>query len=343
MYEWNHWSEEELDGLLTQPSDRLVADMARIEGDILILGAGGKMGPTLCLLAKRAAQAAGVSKRVIAVSRFSDPLVVRLLQENGVEMIAADLLSPHALEELPDCPNVIYMAGRKFGTNGQEYQTWAMNAWLPSRVAERYQNSRIVVFSTGNIYPKVPIWSGGASEETPPEPVGEYAMSSLARERMFEYAAHTYGTPIAVYRLNYAVDLRYGVLYDIAKNILDGTPVSVTSPCFNCIWQGDANEAAIRLLLHASPDIFRLNVTGPETAGVRPTALRLAALLQREVTFTGTEADTAFLNNAAKMSSLFGNPTVPLGTLIDWQARWILAGGRALGKPTHFEERKGNF
>lgn len=342
-YQWNSWTEQELDELLTVPSSGLVEDMAKIEGDVLVLGAGGKMGPTLCLLAKRAAEQAGVSKRIIAVSRFSDPLVTKLLRENGVEMISADLLEPGVVELLPDCPNVIYMAGKKFGTNGQEYQTWAMNAWLPSRVAERYKDSRIVIFSTGNIYPKVSVWSGGATEETHPEPVGEYAMSSLARERMFEYAAHTFGTKIAVYRLNYAVDLRYGVLYDIARTILDGNPVSVASPCFNCIWQGDANEAAIRLLLHADSDIFRLNVTGPETAGVRETALRLAKLLDRDVTFTGEEATTAYLNNASKMSELFGNPSVPLGTLIEWQAKWILAGGRALGKPTHFEERKGNF
>ena len=340
---WTEFTEERLDELLTVPSPALVEDMKKLEGDILVLGAGGKMGPTLCLLAKKAAELAGVQKRVIAVSRFGDPIVRELLQANGVEMISADLLAPGAVEALPDCPNVIYMAGKKFGTNGQEYQTWAMNAWLPSRVAERYQNSRIVVFSTGNIYPKVPVWSGGATEDTHPEPVGEYAMSSLARERMFEYAAHTFGTKIAVYRLNYAVDLRYGVLYDIAKNIMEGTPVSVTSPCFNCIWQGDANEAALRLLLHASGDIFRLNVTGPETAGVRETALRLAALLGREVTFTGEEAPTAYLNNASKMAELFGNPSVPLGTLIEWQAGWIRSGGRALGKPTHFEERKGNF
>ena len=343
MLQLKTWTEEELDRLLTEPSDALAADMASLDGDLLVLGAGGKMGPTLCVLAKRAAEKAGRPKRVIAVSRFSDPIVKAYLQQSGVEMISADLLSPGAVESLPDCPNVVYMAGRKFGTKGQEYQTWAMNAWLSSRVAERYKDSRVVVFSTGNIYPKVPVWSGGADEEVPPEPVGEYAMSALARERMFEYAAHTFGTKVAVYRLNYAVDLRYGVLYDIAKNIMQGLPVSVTSPCFNCIWQGDANEAALRLLLHASSDVFRLNVTGPETAGVRKTALQLAALLGKEVDFAGQEEPTAYLNDAAKMAGLFGNPSVPLGTLIQWQARWIQAGGRALDKPTHFEERGGSF
>lgn len=343
MYTWKTWTEQELDQLLTTPSAALVEDMRRLEGDIMVLGAGGKMGPTLCLLAKRAAEQAGVEKQVIAVSRFSDPIVVKLLEDNGVQMIPADLLQPGVMESLPDCENIIYMAGKKFGTNGQEYQTWAMNACLPTLVTQRFKTSRIVAFSTGNIYPKVSVVSGGATEETQPEPVGEYAMSSLARERIFEYAARTYGTKVAIYRLNYAVDLRYGVLFDIARSIMEGKPVSVDTPCFNCIWQGDAVEAAIRLLLHASSDVYRMNVTGPETASVRATAQQLAKLLGKEVTFVGKEADTALLNNASKMAKLFGNPTVPLGTLIEWQAQWLLAGGRTLDKPTHFEERKGNF
>lgn len=337
------WSEEKLNQMLTTPSQRLIEDMRRIEGDILVLGAGGKMGPTLCVLAKNAARAAGVEKRVIAVSRFSDPLVVELLKNNQVEMVSADLLERGALEKLPDAPNIVYMAGKKFGTEGNEWSTWAMNTWLPSRVAERYRDARIVVFSSGNLYPKVPVRSGGCTEQTPVEPVGEYCMSCLGRERMFEYAARTYGTKVAVYRLNYAVDLRYGVLYDIAHNILEGTPISVATPSFNCIWQGDANEAALRLLRHASSDVFRLNVTGPETAGVRETARQLGALLQREPVFCGEETDTAYLSNAGRMFHLMGYPSVPLETLIEWQAQWILDGGRALGKPTHFEERKGSY
>lgn len=337
------WTEERLNKMLTTPSEALSVELGRLEGDILVLGAGGKMGPTLCVLAKNALRAAGVEKRVIAVSRFSDPLVVELLRENGVEMISADLLAPGALDSLPDAENVIYMAGKKFGTDGNEYATWAMNTWLPSRVAERYQNSRIVVFSSGNLYPKVGVYSGGATEETRTEPVGEYCMSCQGRERMFEYAAKTYGTRVAVYRLNYAVDLRYGVLYDMAYNILEGKPISITTPSFNCIWQGDANEAALRLLGHASAEVFTLNVTGPETAGVQETAKKLGALLGREPIFTGEASDTAYLNNAGKMFRLFGYPTVPLETLIEWQAQWILDGGRALGKPTHFEERKGSY
>lgn len=336
------WTEEKLNKMLTTPSQALVKELGALDGDILVLGAGGKMGPTLCVLAKNALRAAGVEKRVIAVSRFSDPLVVELLRENDVEMVSADLLKPGVLDTLPDAENIIYMAGKKFGTDGNEYATWAMNTWLPSRVAERYKHSRIVVFSSGNLYPKVCL-SGGATEKTRTEPVGEYCMSCQGRERMFEYAAKTFGTRVAVYRLNYAVDLRYGVLYDMAHNMLEGKPISVTTPSFNCIWQGDANEAALRLLAHASPEVFTLNVTGPETAGVQETAKKLGKLLGKEPTFTGEPADTAYLSNAGKMFSLFGYPTVPLETLIAWQAQWILDGGRALGKPTHFEERKGSY
>ncbi len=337
------WTEDKLNELLTTPSAAFVEDMRKLEGDVMILGAGGKMGPTLALLAKNALTAAGKNSKVLAVSRFSDPVATQLLIDNGIELISSDLLTPGAVDALPDCPNIVFMAGRKFGTDGQEAATWAMNAWLPSRVAERFKNSRIVVFSTGNIYPKVPVYSGGATEKTRPAPVGEYGMSSLARERMFEYAAQAYGTKIAVFRLNYAVDLRYGVLYDICKNILEGNPVSLTTPSFNCIWQGTANEVALRMLLHASSDVFRLNVTGPETAGVEKTARELGQLLNKEPVFSGTPEGDAYLNDASKMFDIFGYPAVSLKTLIAWQAQWLLDGGRALGKPTHFEERKGSY
>lgn len=281
------WTEAKLNEMLTTPSAALVRDLAGLDGDIMVLGAGGKMGPTLCVLAKNAIRSAGADKRVIAVSRFTDPLVTDLLRQNGVDMISADLLAPGAVEHLPDAENIIFMAGKKFGTVGNEWATWAMNAWLPSRVAERFKESRIVVFSSGNLYPKVAVSSGGATEETPTEPIGEYCMSCQGRERMFEYAAHAFGTRIALYRLNYAVDLRYGVLFDLANTICRGLPVSETTPCFNCIWQGDANEAALRLLKYASSEVFTLNVTGPETASVRETASRLAALLDRQPAFTG--------------------------------------------------------
>ena len=328
---------------LTAPSPALIADMAGIRGDILVLGAGGKMGPTLCLLAKEALAAAGNPARVIAVSRFSEPGMAEMLSRRGVEVLAADLLDSRGFEVLPLAENVVYMAGRKFGTHGSESLTWAMNAWLPSRVAERYRESNIVVFSSGNIYPQTPVSSGGADESTPPDPVGEYAMSCLARERMFEYAASRFGTPVAVYRLNYACDLRYGVLCDIARAVREGAPVPLSMGCFNCIWQGDANEAALRLLRHTSPEVFRLNVTGPETASVRGVAEAFGRYFGIQPHFTGEEGPTALLNNAAKMFSLFGYPSVSLGTMLGWQAEWLSSGGRLLNKPTHFEEKKGRY
>jgi len=337
------WNEQKLDELLSTPSERLVADMKKIEGDILFLGAGGKMGPTLCVLAKNAIKQAGTNSRVIAVSRFTDSFAVNLLKENGVEMISAELLEPGALEKLPDIPNIIYMAGRKFGTNGQEYLTWAMNAWLPSRVAERYKNAKIVVFSTGNVYPQSHIASGGVTEEARLDPPGEYGMSCLGRERMFEYAARTFGTKIAMYRLNYAVDLRYGVLFDIAEKVQAGVPISLKNPVFNCIWQGDANEVAVRSLLYTSSDIFYVNVSGPETISVYATAKKFEKLFGKEAFFCDEMTDTSHISNTGKMAEVFGYPLVSLETMIKWQAEWILTGGRSLGKPTHFEEKKGDY
>lgn len=339
-----NWSEEVLNEMLSTPSQALIADVAKMDGDIMILGAGGKMGPDMCVLAARAVKAAGLDKKVYAVSRFSDAAAAKRLTDEGVTIIAADLTADGVLENLPDCENIVFMAGRKFGTNGNEYLTWGMNAGLPTLVARRFRNSKIVTFSSGNLYPKVPTCSGGATEETAPNPVGEYPMSCLARERAFEYAAKTYGTSVCIMRLNYAIDLRYGVLHDIAQTILSGKGVDLSAmPSFNCIWQKDANEAALRLLLHTSPDVNIVNVTGPETAGVKRTAQQLAKGLNKEVHFVGEEAPTAYLNNAGKMFTLFGYPTACLDTLIEWQAEWLNCGGRSLGKPTHFEERNGNY
>lgn len=339
-----NWNEEVLNEMLSTPSQALIADVAQMDGDIMILGAGGKMGPDMCVLAARAVKVAGLEKKVYAVSRFSDPNVSKRLKEEGVTVIAADLTADGVLEQLPDCENIVFMAGRKFGTNGKEYLTWGMNAGLPTLVARRFRNAKIVAFSSGNLYPKVPTGSGGATEDTAPNPVGEYPMSCLARERAFEYAARTYGTSVCIMRLNYAIDLRYGVLHDIAQTILAGKPVDLAAmPSFNCIWQKDANEAALRLLLHTSPDVNIVNVTGPETAGVKRTAEQLAKGLNKPVAFVGEEAPTAYLNNAGKMFTLFGYPTVCLDTLIRWQAQWLNCGGRSLGKPTHFEERNGNY
>ena len=337
------WSEELLNEKLATPSSKLIEDMKKIQGDIMVLGAGGKMGPTLCLLAQNAIKAAGGKQKVIAVSRFTDTIAADLLKSNGVQCISVDLMEPGAINTLPEAENVIFMAGRKFGTNGQEALTWAMNTWLPSLAAEKFKRSKIIVFSSGNIYPMVSLNSGGATEETPAGPGGEYGMSCLGRERMFEYAANTYGTNVFIYRLNFAIDLRYGVLYDIASRIMAGEPVSLTMACFNCIWQGDANEIAIRALLHTGSPAVKMNVTGPELVSVRYAAEEMGKLLGKKPVYEGAEADNAYISNSMRSIEAFGYPTVSMKTMIQWQAEWILSGGRALGKPTHFEERKGKY
>ena len=337
------WIEEKLDKLLSEPSAALIEDIKKIKGDIMVLGAGGKMGPTLCVLCKNAIKKAGIDKRVIAVSRFSDPIATELLKSQGVEIIPCDLLDKEQLYALPEVENIIYMAGRKFGTDGEEWKTWAMNATLPAFVADKFKKSNIVVFSSGNIYPIVPLSSGGCVETDRPGPVGEYTMSCLARERAFEYAANTYGTKIFIYRLNFAVDLRYGVLYDMANNIINGKPISLTTPCLNAIWQGSANEIAIRGLLHAASPVCKMNVTGPETVSIRKAASELGQYLGKEPVFEGEEGNDAYLNDASAAMEIFGYPQVSIKTLIRWQAEWLLDGGRGLGKPTHFEERKGSY
>ena len=339
------WTEERLNTMLTTPSTALIEDMAKLEGDIIILGAGGKMGPTLATLAKKACDAAGTSKRIIAVSLFDDPFAVALLEECGVEIVNMDMMKPGALAQLPDTANIIYMAGRKFGTDGQECLTWAMNTWLPSLVAERFKASRIVVFSSGNIYPMVRPKDGGTDETTFLDPVGEYAMSTLGRERVFEYGSRTYGTPVCMYRLNYAVDLRYGVLNDIAQTMLSGEPVRITAPVFNCLWQGYANEIALRCLHICDSPAVPLNVSGPETVSVKWAAQELGKYLGIEpiIEESESEDDSALINNSSKMCDIFGYPPVSIGQMIRWQAQWLQAGGRILGKPTHFEQRKGKF
>lgn len=337
------WTEEKLNEMLTTPTQSLIDDIAKIKGDIMVLGAGGKMGPTLCILAKNAIKSAKISKRVIAVSRFSDEEVVNFLHENDVETISCDLLDNDSLDSLPEVENVIYMAGRKFGTDGSEYLTWAMNSTLPAFVAYKFRKSRIVVFSSGNIYPIVPLSSGGCTEEDKVRPVGEYAMSCLARERAFEYAANKYGTNVFIYRLNFAVDLRYGVLFDCAKKIIDGVPISLTTPVFNFIWQGSANEIAIRGLLHAASPARKMNVTGPETVSIRAAALKLGKYLGKEPIFENEEGTSAYINNSSLAMETFGYPSVSAETLIRWQAEYILDGGKTIDKPTHFEERGGSY
>ncbi len=329
--------EVELDELLSSPSPALVDMMRRLDGDLIILGIGGKMGSTLGVAAVRAIEAARVPRRVIGVSRFQGPCVRDWLESHGVETIAADLLDRHTVEALPQARNVISMVGRKFGTAGSEDLTWATNLLVSSFVSDRFRDSRIVVFSTGCVYPLVTPSTGGCSESVSPDPVGEYAQSCLGRERVFGYGSRAYRTPVCLMRLNYAVDLRYGVLHDIASRVFAKMPVDLGVSHVNVIWQGDANRQALLALEHCSSPPQVLNVTGPETVSVRWVAETFAALFGVDVTFTGDDRGQAmYLSNAAKAISLFGYPSVPLLTLIHWQAEWIRRGLRSLGKPTHY-------
>ncbi|MET3941699.1 nucleoside-diphosphate-sugar epimerase [Paenibacillus sp. PvP094] len=333
----------ELEAKLSEASDQLINDLHKVDGDLLILGAGGKMGPSLARLAAQAIRAGGMNKKVTAVSRFQDQEVKNDLESAGVKTISCNLLDDQEFMQLPAADNIIYMAGNKFGTTGREYYTWAMNTYLPGRVAEKYKDSHIVVFSSGNVYPFSPVALGGVDESVPPEPLGEYAQSTLGRERMFEYFSHTYGTPMLLYRLNYAIDLRYGVLLEIAQKVHEGKSVSLTMGHANVIWQGDANEIALRSLLKCQSPPEILNVTGPETMSVRWAAQQFAKRFGLTASFEGSESETALLSNAAKAFREFGYPRVGLLEMIDFIAEWVESGGPTWNKPTHFSERKGRF
>jgi len=336
-------SEDALEDALSAPSSGLLVSMRSTPGDIVVLGAAGKMGPTLARMARRALDELGRRNRVIAVSRFSSAKAEQSLNSWGIETLKCDLLDRSAVAALPDAPNVIFMAGQKFGTSDAPSSTWAMNVVLPSIAAERYARSRIVAFSTGNVYPLSSVQSGGSREGDAPSPVGEYAMSCLGRERIFEDACARRGTRVAIVRLNYAVDLRYGVLVDIAARVLRGEPIDLRMGYVNVIWQGDANDWALRCLAHASAPPFVVNVTGNETLAVRELAARFGELLHRAPAFTGTESPDALLSNASAAHELFGSPSVPTVTLLEWVAEWVQSGQPLLGKPTHFEERTGAF
>jgi nucleoside-diphosphate-sugar epimerase len=328
-----------LDDFLTRPSRALVDDLATVEGDLLILGVAGKMGPTLARLAKRASP----SRRVVGVARFSDGAVREQLAEHGIETIACDLLDRAAIAALPDAPNVIFAAGHKFGASGAPALTWAMNTHVPALVAERYRSARIVAFSTGNVYGLVPVGAAGASESMAPMPVGEYAQSCLGRERMFEFFSARHGTPGRIVRLNYAIDMRYGVVSDVASKVHRGEPVDVTMGHVNVIWQGDANAQVLRCLAHCTAPTTPINVTGPETISIRWLAQQLAARMGTEAKIVGQEAATALLSDTSAAAALFGYPLVPLGRMLDWVAAWVQAGGASFGKPTKFEVRSGEF
>jgi nucleoside-diphosphate-sugar epimerase len=336
-------NETELEERLSRPTEQDIAAMTALDGDLLILGAGGKMGPSLAKLARRAVDATGTKKRIIAVARFSDTNCAAELRAAGIETITSDLLEPGVLAQLPDAPNVIFMAARKFGTSGSEYLTWAMNTYLPGLVAERYRTSRIVAFSSGNVYGLEPISSDGCTESSPVAPAGEYAQSVLGRERMFEYASSRWHTNVALLRLNYAVDLRYGVLVDIALAVLEGRPVDVRMGMVNVIWQGDANSMCLRSFQHCQSPPRVLNITGPEKLPVREIAREFGQRFGKTPIFSGEESATALLSNAADAHQLFGRPTVTASQMMDWVAHWITSGGRLLNKPTHFEARDGKF
>ena len=328
---------------LLLPSDALVSDIAGLNGDILILGVGGKMGPALAKLAKQAIDRAGVNKRVIGVSRFSEAGLQEELNSLGIETFEADLLQDDQLDALPDSENVLYLAGTKFGTAGKESFTWAMNSYLPGRIAQKYKNSRIVVFSTGNVYPFTPVLIGGADETLTPQPIGEYAQSCLGRERLFQYYSSKYNTPILIYRLNYANDVTYGVLLEIARAVKEKKTIDLNMGHVNIIWQGDANEMALRAFHHCSVPSKILNVAGPETISIRWLANEFGKLFGQTAEFINHEQDTALLSNAAESYRLFGYPKVPLKKMIELIAQWINEGGRIINKPTHFQERTGQF
>jgi hypothetical protein len=336
-------TEQELDEQLSRPSEQDIEAMARLKGDILILGVAGKMGPSLARLAVRAAQKSGVKKRIVGVARFSDEGLANGLQEHGIETIPCDLLESEALARLPDLENVIFMAARKFGTTGAEYLTWAMNAYLPGLVSERFRHSRIVAFSTGNVYPLRAVAEGGATENTPVAPVGEYAQSALGRERMFEYGSSRWRTPVVILRLNYAVELRYGVLLDIGLSVFRRKAVDLRMGFVNVVWQRDANSICLRSLAHCQSPPLILNVTGPETLSVRFIAEEFGRRFDIAPVFVGEEAQFALLNNAAQAHRLFGYPSIAPAQMMDWVANWISLGGRTLQKPTHFHVQDGRF
>ena len=328
-----------LDDLLCRPSQPLIDDLAKVEGDIMILGVAGKMGPTLAGLAK----AALPGRRIIGVARFSDPSVKDWLQARGIETVNCDLLDEAALRGLPQVPNIVFMAGRKFGAEGDLSLTWAMNAHVPALVAQAFSRSRIVAFSTGCVYPFVAVDGKGADESVAPNPPGEYAQSCVGRERMFEYFSKAYSTPGRLFRLNYAIDMRYGVLHDIASKIMAGTPIDVSLGHVNFIWQGDAAAQALRCLAHCDTPTSPINVSGHEILGVRDLAAKLGALLKREPVIVGREQPTAWLTDTSQAVKLFGLPIVDTEQLIAWTANWVARSMPSLGKPTKYEVRDGRY
>ncbi len=336
-------SVEQLEDLLSEPTEAVIDTLSRLDGDLILLGVAGKMGPTLARMARRAFDAAGLRRRVIGVARFSGAGVEQGLRSHGIETIRCDLLDPAQLDRLPDVPNVVSMAGMKFGATGQEALTWAMNAYLPGMICGKYRRSKIVAFSTGNVYGLTPVSLGGPAEDAAPNPQGEYALSCLGRERMYEHFSRALGIPTATLRLNYAVELRYGVLVDVAQRVLAGEPIDLTMGHFNALWQADANAMALCAFGHVASPPRVLNLAGPELLSVRRVAEEFGRLLGRDMRFTGGEAADALLSNGQLGHRLFGYPQVPAQQMTHWIAAWLQRGGPRLGKPTHFEVRDGKF
>ncbi len=334
---------DHLETLLSEPTPHAMETLAKLDGDLILLGVAGKMGPTLARMARRAYEAAGVRRRVIGVARFSEAGSENRLRSQGIETIRCDLLDPTQVAQLPDVANVISMFGMKFGSTGQESRTWAMNALVPAYVCDRFRRSRIVAFSTGNVYGLTPVAFGGSRETDPLAPSGEYAMSCIGRERIYEHHARTHNIPMALLRLNYATEMRYGVMVDIATRVLAGQSIDLSMGHFNAIWQSDANAAALSAFAYLSNPPTVWNLAGPETLSVRRVAEAFAAILGKTAHFTGTESADAFLSNAQLSHSLLGYPRVSASQMIAWIADWITRGGVTLGKPTHFEDRKGKY
>jgi nucleoside-diphosphate-sugar epimerase len=332
----------ELEEQLSRPTPQDVAAARALTGDIIVLGVSGKMGPSLARLAQRASEAAGAGRRIIGVARFSTRGVREVLEQHGIETIACDLLDRAALARLPDCPNVVHMAGQKFGTSGNQPLTWATNVHAAALAAERFATGRIVLFSTGNVYPLSSVAGRGPGEDDPTGPVGEYAESALGRERMFEFFSQKNGTKVAILRLNYAIEPRYGVLRDLADAIVKGEPVDLAMGHVNVIWQRDANSVALRSLERCASPPFIMNVTGP-VQSVRDLAQRLGVRLGLRPKFEGAEQATALLSDASRCRELFGPAETTLEAMIERVADWVKAGGSGLGKPTHFQQRAGEF
>jgi hypothetical protein len=333
--------ELELEMRLSEPTPAVRESLAALEGDLIVLGAGGKMGPSLCHMARRASSKA---RRIFAVSRFTNADLAARLADWGIEVIQGDLLDRQFVTSLPACPLVVHMTGMKFGTSGQPGRVWAMNTVVPAMVCEQFRRSRILAFSTGNVYPLVSVAvSQGSVESDPLSPVGEYATTAVGRERIFDHYSREWQIPVTLIRLNYATELRYGVLVDIARQVWQQQPVPVAMGFANVIWQADANAQALAALRLAASPPFVLNVSGPEILRVRDVAIRLGELFKLPVTFTGKEAPTALLNNSQQAQQLFGRPRVNAEQLIEWIAAWIMAGRPLWDKPTHFEVRDGRF